>query len=173
MGVLILAILFVGLCYMLSCHFIAWSVKVEFLERSIYYKVNRWILTICMLGNFSRYFWRLLIFFKIEFCKKCYLQGIKHFGSRSDPTFCLAWSGSKLFARLLADDKIATSKERVNMEFTFQSGKWELHYYLYVVEEQCGSWSAGFIRYLKPTLFSNSQLIQIYSVFKRGYRILK
>ena len=44
-------------------------------------------------------------FFKINFFEKffqeCY-QSVKQFGSRSGPTFCQAWSGSKLFAKVIS-----------------------------------------------------------------------
>ena len=39
-----------------------------------------------------------------------YSRKVKQFGFRPGPTFCQARSGSKLFAKLLADD---TSRERV------------------------------------------------------------
>ena len=45
------------------------------------------------------------IFFKINFSKiisQEYHQSVKQFGSRSDPTFCRAWSGSKLFAKVIS-----------------------------------------------------------------------
>ena len=42
-------------------------------------------------------FYCLLIFFKISIFVKLF-QG-KQFGSRPDPRFCRAWSGSKLFAK--------------------------------------------------------------------------
>ena len=44
-----------------------------------------------------------LIVFKKPF-RKIY-QSFKLFGSRSGPTFCRSWSGSKLFAKLSTDDK--------------------------------------------------------------------
>ena len=62
------------------------------------------ILNPCLLGNFSRFLCRLLIFFKIDFFKKFfqeYNQSVKQFGSRSGPTFRRAWSGSKLFAKFI------------------------------------------------------------------------
>ena len=61
--------------------------------------------TLWMLGNFARFFCRLLIFFKINFSKKFfqkYHQSIKQFGSRSGLTYCQAWSGSKLFAKIIS-----------------------------------------------------------------------
>ena len=65
----------------------------------------RWVwmvLTLCMLGNFSCFCCRLLTFFKINFFQKFFqehYQSVKLFGSRSGPTFCRSWSGSKLFAK--------------------------------------------------------------------------
>ena len=62
-------------------------------------------LTQCMLGNFSQLFCRLLTFFKLNFFKKFFqehYQSVKQFGSRSGPTLCWAWSGSKLFAKIIS-----------------------------------------------------------------------
>ena len=56
-------------------------------------------------GNFFMLFCFLLIFFKFNFFEKFfqeYYQSVKQFGSRSDPTFCRAWSGSKLFAKVIS-----------------------------------------------------------------------
>ena len=56
-------------------------------------------------GKFFMDFCRLLIFFKIDFFKKFfqeYHQSVKQFGSRSGPTFCPAWSGSKLFVKVIS-----------------------------------------------------------------------
>ena len=70
-----------------------------------------------MLGNFACFFCGLRIFFLINFFKNIfqeYHQIVKQFGSRSGPTFCLAWSGSKLFAGVISRwQKFATSRERV------------------------------------------------------------
>ena len=45
-------------------------------------------------------------FFKINFCLKISfrntLQSVKQFGSRSGLTFCLSWSGYKLFAKVIS-----------------------------------------------------------------------
>ena len=72
-----------------------------------FYQVYKYydFLTLCMLGNFSCFCCRLLTYYKIDFLKKI-LQGhyksVKQFGSRSGPTFCLSWSGSKLFAKVFS-----------------------------------------------------------------------
>ena len=61
-------------------------------------------LTLCMLGNFTCFF-VICSFFKTIFSKKIfpeYHQSVKQFGSRSGPTFCQAWSGSKLFAKVIS-----------------------------------------------------------------------
>ena len=50
-------------------------------------------------------FCRLWIFFKSYFFKNIfqeYHQCVKQFGSRSGPKFCRAWSGSKLFAKVIS-----------------------------------------------------------------------
>ena len=57
----------------------------------------------CLLGNFP-YFYCLLTFFKINFLKNFFPQHnqfVKRFGSRSGPTFCWSWSGSKVFAKVI------------------------------------------------------------------------
>ena len=59
---------------------------------SVYFIWNRkqLALTLCMLGNFSCFFCRLLIFFKINFFEKLFqehYQSVKQFGSRPGPTF--------------------------------------------------------------------------------------
>ena len=51
-------------------------------------------LTLCPLGIFK------INFFEIFFQE--YHQSVKQFGSRSGPTFCRAWSGSKLFAKVIS-----------------------------------------------------------------------
>ena len=58
-----------------------------------------------MLGYFSWYFCRLQIFFKVCLFEKFFnehYQSVKQFGSRSGLTFCRAWSGSKLFAKIFS-----------------------------------------------------------------------
>ena len=60
------------------------------------------LLPFSMLGNFSCFCYQLLNFFKMIFLfSKNYFRNnisVKQFGSRSGPTFCPSWSGSKLFA---------------------------------------------------------------------------
>ena len=64
-------------------------------------------MTLCT-GKFACFFCHLLIFYifiKINFFEtffQKYHQSVKYFGSRSGPTFCLAWSGSKLFAKIIS-----------------------------------------------------------------------
>ena len=56
-------------------------------------------------GKFFPLFCRLLNFFKINFFEKFfqeYDQGVKQFGSRSGLTERQAWSGSKLFAKVIS-----------------------------------------------------------------------
>ena len=56
---------------------------------------------LCLLGNFAL----LIFFFKISFFKNLfqeYYQRVKQFGSRPGPIFCQAWSGSKLFAKVIS-----------------------------------------------------------------------
>ena len=63
------------------------------------------VLTHCMLGNISWFCCCLLTFFKINFFKKFFhkhYQSVKKFGSRSGPTICWSWSGSKLFAKVIS-----------------------------------------------------------------------
>ena len=57
--------------------------------------------TLCMLGNF-RAFCRLRIFFFFKQIFQEYHQSVKKFGPRFGPTICRAWSGSKLFAKVIS-----------------------------------------------------------------------
>ena len=41
-------------------------------------------------------------------------QSVKWFGYRSGLTFCLSWSGSKLFSKVISRRQVTTSKEIVN-----------------------------------------------------------
>ena len=66
-------------------------------------------ITLCPLGNFAYFLSSADLFQNQHFFKKFfqeYHQSVKQFGSRSGPTFCQAWSGSKLFAKLPADGTI-------------------------------------------------------------------
>ena len=57
-----------------------------------------------ILGNFSCFCCHPLTFFKINFFKiffQKHYQSVKQFGSRPGLTFCLSWSGSKLFAKVI------------------------------------------------------------------------
>ena len=60
-----------------------------------------------MLGNFAYFFYRLQIFLneKCIFQRKAYHSGGEHFRT-SGLVFCRSGPGYKLFAKLLADDKI-------------------------------------------------------------------
>ena len=95
-------------------------------------------LTLCMLSNFSC----ILLsadFFNISFFEKFFQehhQSVKLFESRSGPTFCQSWSGSKLFLqRLSADDKslfmplnpISTSGPEVIKNFMLNSAENEIY----------------------------------------------
>ena len=66
-------------------------------------------------------FCRLLISPKINFFQKnfqYYHQSVKHLGFRSGPTFCGAWSESKLFAMVSSRrQKVNTGRLRVNSFF--------------------------------------------------------
>ena len=73
-----------------------------------------------MLGNFSCFCCRLLTFFKkLSFSKNSFrntfsYQSVKHLGSRSGPTFCRSWSGSKLFAKVISWKQVTMRRERMN-----------------------------------------------------------
>ena len=70
---------------------------------------NKGSLTLCTLFCHLRivlffFFFFVCLFFKLTFSKKIfqeYHQSVKQFGSRSGPTFCRAWYGSKLFAKVI------------------------------------------------------------------------
>ena len=66
-------------------------------------------LSLCTLGNVlcSDFFSKQSCFKKIF---QEHYQSVKRFGSRSGPTFCRSWSGSKLFAKGLSadDENVAT-----------------------------------------------------------------
>ena len=64
-------------------------------------------LTLWHLGNFSFFFFlaSAFFFFKINYFEKFfreYYQSVKQFGYRSGLTKCWAWSGSKLFAKVIS-----------------------------------------------------------------------
>ena len=61
--------------------------------------------TFCMLGNISCFCCCVLTFFNIKIFKKFFqeqYQSVKRFESRSGPTYCRTWSGSKLFAKVIS-----------------------------------------------------------------------
>ena len=74
-------------------------------------------LSVCMLGNCSCFYFRLLTFFKIKFLKINHPgppSSVKQFGSRSRPTFCWSSSGFKLFAKgYWQATKLSTGMQRV------------------------------------------------------------
>ena len=81
-------------------------------ENSVTRYSYKYYMSLCTLVNFWCFF-VILIFFEKVFQE--YLQRVKQFRSRSGPTFCLgvqtveirqAWSGSKLFAIILAGKEI-------------------------------------------------------------------
>ena len=77
-----------------------------------------WRPCICMLGNRSCFYFRLLTFFKITFFFKInhqdHHQSVKQFGSRSRSTFYWSSSGFKLFAKgYWQMTKLATGMQRV------------------------------------------------------------
>ena len=56
--------------------------------------------------------WNPLIFFKISFFKKFFQehwQSVKQLGPRSGRTFCRAWSGSNLFAKIISRQHKSTA----------------------------------------------------------------
>ena len=82
-----------------------------------HYFANVLYLSICMLGNCSCFYIRLLTFFKIKFLRtnhQDHHQSVKQFGSRSRPTFCWSSSGFKLFAKVYwQTTKLSTAMQRV------------------------------------------------------------
>ena len=79
-----------------------------------HYFANVLYIYICMLGNCSCFYFRLLTFFKITFLKinhQDHHQSVKQFGSRS---FCWSSSGFKLFAKdYCQTTKLSTGMQRV------------------------------------------------------------
>ena len=83
-----------------------------------HYFANVLYLYICMLGNCSCFYFRLLTFFKKFFFKKInhkdHHQSVQQFGSRSRPTFCWSSFGFKLFAKgYWQTTKLSTCMQRV------------------------------------------------------------
>ena len=92
-------------------------------------------------GYLCMLFCRLLIFFKITFFKKLfqqYHQSVKQFGSRSGPTFCRTWTGTKLFAKIISRRHYSTV---VGKELMQQNAPY------------CTSWSQ--YKYRPSTTFMN------------------
>ena len=85
------------------------------------YFANVLYLYICMLGNCSYFYFRLLTFFKIKFLKinhPDHHQSVKQFGSRSRPTFCWYSSVYKLFAKgYWQTTKLSTGMQRVTGKY--------------------------------------------------------
>ena len=68
------------------------------------------------MGNFSCFYFHLLTFFKMELFQKNSFKKTFRFGSRSGLTKCRAWSGSKLFAKIISTQKkFTTSRLRVTV----------------------------------------------------------
>ena len=75
---------------------------------------NTTLLTFWMLVNFSCFCCRLLTFFKIIFFQKILSETqseVEWFGFRSGLMFCLSWSGSKLFEKVISKWQVTVSKE--------------------------------------------------------------
>ena len=69
-----------------------------------YFLIHKaWALTHYLLGNFSSFFIHWFVS-KSTFLKNSFsnIISVQQFGSRSGPTFCRAWSGSKLFAKVIS-----------------------------------------------------------------------
>ena len=76
----------------------------DFFKINPFQKIISGILSV-MLGNFFMLLMSSADFFKINLFKKFfqeYYQSVKQFGSRSGPTDCRSWSGSKLFAKVIS-----------------------------------------------------------------------
>ena len=81
-------------------------------------------LTLCMLGNFACYFVVCGFIFSNQLFKKIfseYHQSVKQFECKSGPTFCWAWSGSKLCKGYQQTTKVTTSGERLQEVNTLYS----------------------------------------------------
>ena len=82
-----------------------------------HYFANVLYLSICMLGNCSCFYFRLLTSSKLSFLKittQDHHQSVKQFGSRSRLTFCWSSSGFKLFADCYwQTTKLSTGMHRV------------------------------------------------------------
>ena len=77
-----------------------------------------------MLGNFYHFFCRLPTFFKINSFKKLFqehYQSVKQFESRSGPTFCRSWSGSKLFAKVISRRQKPPLAKKINFRCSLDS----------------------------------------------------
>ena len=122
-----------------------------------------------MLGNFSFFCCRLLTFFKINFFEKFFqehYQSVKQFGSRSGPTLCRSWSGSKLFAKVINKKWVATCKEELTRVGNFRT--------VFVIFPYLSLFPCMYmynIRTVKPVLRGHSKEDQ-QSVFKTDYRLI-
>ena len=83
-------------------------------------------------GKFFILFCCLLIFhiFFLDFFFQEYHRSVKQIGCRSGQMFCLAWSGSKLFAKVFSRQLLEI--KILNVKF---SGKWKYWIILYVIYE--------------------------------------
>ena len=71
-----------------------WASKITYLRKSEFEQ-----LLYCFYYSFTLYY--CAIFYCLDAGFFQYHRGVKQFGSRSGPTFCRAWSGSKLFAKVI------------------------------------------------------------------------
>ena len=84
-------------------------------------------LTLCMLGNFACFFvicGFCCFFLKLTDSKKSFRKtiNVKQFWSRAGPTFCWAWPGSKLFAKVISR---LQKSPLVGKELIWNRGMWE------------------------------------------------
>ena len=101
-------------CSEKSC--LIWSYSVCKSVKRCFYEAKFDILTICMVGNISCYHGRLLTFFKINFLKNSTRNTIRvsnHLDPYQDQLFVGSDMGPNSLQRLLADDKVDTTMERV------------------------------------------------------------
>ena len=89
-------------CLLLVFIFLSKGMNVYYLYMCNMYRRH---LALCLLGYFSWFLSSADFFFKIKFIEKFFQEyqlGVKLLGSRSSLTKCRAWSGSKLFAKVIS-----------------------------------------------------------------------
>ena len=118
-------------------------------------------LTICMLGNFSCICCRMPTFFKISFFKNFFqkhLQSVRWFGSRSGPTHCQSWSGSKLFENIISRKQKSTlareySKTCGKRPLVKMTKNWfSIDYRLMQVKSIAECSKGSILKYFRPSL---------------------